>query len=75
VFEVVRSYGAIPVGVASIVNRSGSANPFEQDGLPFTCLAQVDVQSWLPEQCPLCAAGTHGPAIKPGSRPGAVKTS
>ena len=75
VFEVVRSYGALPVGVASIVNRSGSANPFEQDGLPFTCLAQVDVQSWLPEQCPLCAAGSHGPAIKPGSRPGAVKTS
>jgi orotate phosphoribosyltransferase len=75
VFEVVRSYGAIPVGVASIVNRSGLANPFEQDGVPFACLAEVDAQSWMPPECPLCAAGTHGPAIKPGSRPGALKSS
>ncbi|MCC7014507.1 MAG: orotate phosphoribosyltransferase [Planctomycetes bacterium] len=74
VFEVIRSYGATPVGVASIVNRSGVANPFEQDGLPFTALAEVDVQSWTPEQCPLCASKAHGPALKPGSRPGAVKS-
>lgn len=75
VFEVLRSYGAIPVGVASIINRSGQSNPFEQDGVPFTALAEVAAQSWTPEQCPLCAAGTHGPAIKPGSRPGALKNA
>jgi orotate phosphoribosyltransferase len=75
VFEVLRSYGALPVGVASIVNRSGLENPFEADGVPFTCLAEVDVKSWTPEECPLCASKTHGPAIKPGSRPGAIKSA
>lgn len=75
VFEVIKSYGALPVGVASIINRSGQSNPFEQDGLPFTCLAEVDVQSWMPAECPLCASKTHGPAVKPGSRPGTVSKS
>ena len=37
------------------------------------CLAEVDAQSWLPSECPLCASKKAGPAIKPGSRPGAVK--
>jgi orotate phosphoribosyltransferase len=75
VFEVIRSAGATPVGVASIINRSGVSNPFESDRLPFTALAEVDVQSWTPEQCPLCASKSHGPAVKPGSRPGAVKSA
>src|SRR5688572_16880572 len=35
VFAVIRAQGAVPVGVASIVNRSGVANPFAQDGLPL----------------------------------------
>jgi orotate phosphoribosyltransferase len=64
----------VPVGVASIVNRSGAANPFAEDGLPLWCLAEVDVQSWEPEKCPLCASKKAGPAVKPGSRPGTVKT-
>lgn len=75
VFELVRSHRAEPIGVAGIVNRSGLENPFESDGLPFACLAEVEVQSWLPDACPLCASKEHGPAIKPGSRPGSVKQS
>ena len=57
------------VGVAAIVNRSGSENPFQSDGLPFTALANLEATSWTPKECPLCAAGS--PAVKPGSRPGA----
>jgi len=60
---------ARPVGVAAIVNRSGSENPFRSEGLPFTALAHLEARSWVPEDCPLCAAGS--PAVKPGSRPGA----
>jgi orotate phosphoribosyltransferase len=73
VFDVIRAQGAQPVGVASIVNRSGLANPFEAEGLPFICLAEVDAKSWTPPECPLCAARDAGPAVKPGSRPGALK--
>jgi orotate phosphoribosyltransferase len=72
VLEVVRAAGAVPIGVGAIVNRSGRSNPFEQDGLPFWCLAEVEATSWTPEECPLCASGKAGPAIKPGSRPGAA---
>jgi orotate phosphoribosyltransferase len=57
------------VGVASIVNRSGSDDPFRSEGLPFTALANLEAKSWTPEECPLCAAGSQ--AVKPGSRPGA----
>jgi len=66
--RVVRETGAEVVGVASIINRSGVPNPFESDGLPFACLAEVEVQSWEPEGCPLCSSESAGPAVKPGSR-------
>jgi orotate phosphoribosyltransferase len=72
VLEVVRANGAVPIGVGAIVNRSGRSNPFEEERLPFWSLAEVEATSWTPEECPLCAAGTAGPAIKPGSRPGAA---
>jgi orotate phosphoribosyltransferase len=72
VLEVVRAHGATPIGVGAIVNRSGRRNPFEEEGLPFWCLAEVEATSWAPNECPLCASGVAGPAIKPGSRPGAV---
>jgi len=72
VLEVVRAAGAVPVGVGAIVNRSGRRNPFEEDGLPFWCLAEVEATSWTPDACPLCVSGEVGPAIKPGSRPGAA---
>lgn len=73
VLTLVRQLGGLPIGVASIVNRSARANPFEAEGLPFTALADVEAVSWDPAECPLCKSGTHGPAVKPGSRPGAAK--
>ena len=71
VIALLRELGAEPVAVGAIVNRSGG-NPFEPDELPLTALARVEAQSWDPDDCPLCASGEYGPAIKPGSRPGAV---
>ncbi len=69
VLEVVRAQGALPVGVASIINRSGDPQPFQAEDLPFSSLAEVKVESWTAQECPLCKSGRLGPAIKPGSRP------
>jgi len=61
--EVARAEGAVVVGAAAIIDRSGG-NP----GLdvPFHALAPVALPTYAPESCPLCAAGSK--AVKPGSR-------
>jgi len=57
--------GARIVGAASIIDRSdGKADV----GVPRVSLASLEVPSYSPEACPLCAAGVE--AIKPGSRTG-----
>lgn len=63
VLEVVREMGAIPVGVAVLVDRSGGKVDF---GLPLASVLQLNIQTYEPEICPLCAQGI--PAVKPGSR-------
>ena len=63
VMDVVSRQGGVVVGVAAIVNRSGQEDPFAP--LPFTALLTVEVPSWPPEACPLCASGV--PIAKPGS--------
>ena len=68
VLAVVRASGAVPVGVAAIVNRSPGAQPFADEGLAFTALAHLPVESWEPRACPVCASGSGGAAVKPGSR-------
>jgi orotate phosphoribosyltransferase len=73
VVELVRRHGAEPIGVAAIVNRSGTPNPFEGLGLPLAVLAEVEVETWDPASCPLCASNEAGPAVKPGSRPVAAQ--
>jgi orotate phosphoribosyltransferase len=65
VMDVVSQQGGVVVGAGAIVNRSGQENPFAP--LPFTALLSVDVPSYPPEACPLCASGV--PVAKPGSRP------
>jgi len=62
--EVVEVSGGVVVGFCAIVNRSGSENPFAP--LPFTALLTIDVPTYPPETCPLCARGV--PVTKPGSR-------
>lgn len=68
VIEVMKHHDARPAAIGAIVNRSGG-NPFAKDGLELFALAEVEVKTWKPEECPLCRAG--GSAVKPGSRPGA----
>ena len=68
VIEVMRAHDARPAAIGAIVNRSGG-NPFAAEGLALHALAEVEVKTWKPEDCPLCRAG--GSAVKPGSRPGA----
>ena len=68
VIEVMRHHDAKPAAIGAIVNRSGG-NPFAKDGLELFALAEVEVKTWKPEDCPLCRTG--GSAVKPGSRLGA----
>lgn len=65
VVRLVRELGAEPIGVASVLNRSGR-NPFEDDGLPLFCLTEVEAVVHEPSACPLCAAGRA--VEKPGSK-------
>jgi orotate phosphoribosyltransferase len=63
VIQVVRSLGADVVAVGGLVDRSGGKTDF---GVPAYFLLNLVVESYAPEQCPLCKQGI--PAEKPGSR-------
>ncbi|MBS4031098.1 MAG: orotate phosphoribosyltransferase [Clostridiales bacterium] len=63
VIELVKEWGGDVVGVGTIVDRSGGTADF---GVPYASLIQVDVETYDPDDCPLCLAGS--PAVKPGSR-------
>ncbi len=65
VMEVARGQGGTVVGVCSMVNRAVSENPFAP--LPYRALLRVEVPTYEPDRCPLCAEGL--PLTKPGSRP------
>ncbi len=58
--EAIRRYEPQIVGVGCLVDRSGGQANFD---VPLRALLKVDVESWLPEECPLCKAG--GQAVKP----------
>jgi orotate phosphoribosyltransferase len=62
--DVAREAGAQAVGAAAIVDRSGGTIDF---GVPSFALIRLEVPTYEPENCPLCAAGI--PVVKPGSRP------
>ena len=64
VLDLVRAAGGNPVGVGSVVDRTGGTIDF---GVPFHAVVSLDVESWAPEDCPLCKAGAPAP-VKPGSR-------
>lgn len=62
VINCLRDRGVEVVVVAALVDRSGGKADF---GVPFVSLLQLDIPSWQPEECPLCAEGV--PVRKPGS--------
>jgi orotate phosphoribosyltransferase len=60
---VVERFGGVVVGFASILNRSGIANPFDA---PYASLLSLNLETFEEARCPLCASGL---AIdSPGSR-------
>jgi orotate phosphoribosyltransferase len=62
---VAEARGARPVAVGAIIDRSGGRHGF---AVPLVALTTLDLPTYPPDTCPLCAAG--GTAEKPGSRPG-----
>lgn len=61
--DLVENHGAIPVGVASIIDRSGGqALP----GVIHHSLWSLNIQTFRPDECPLCKSGSK--PYKPGSR-------
>ena len=61
--DVARATGAVVVGAAAIIDRSGGPQRLD---VAFHSLAQVALPTYEPESCPLCLAGQ--PVVKPGSR-------
>jgi orotate phosphoribosyltransferase len=61
--DVVEDVGARVVGYAAIVNRSGGERLF---GMPLLGQTRVDLTTYEPADCPLCAEGSE--PSKPGSR-------
>ncbi len=55
VIDVVKGNGGIPVAVSMLVDRSGGKATFGD--VPATALLHMDVQTYKPEECPLCKAG------------------
>lgn len=64
VIDLVRAAGGDLVGVGSIVDRTGGKIDF---GVPFRSVISLEVESWEPEECPLCKEGKLE-LVKPGSR-------
>jgi orotate phosphoribosyltransferase len=64
VIEIVKSFGAKVIGVASIVDRSNGKVDF---GYPFISSLKLDVISFNADECPLCKENKIA-LVKPGSR-------
>lgn len=55
VIDVVKEHGGIPVAVSMLVDRSGGRADFGD--VPAIALLHMDVQTYKPEECPLCRKG------------------
>jgi orotate phosphoribosyltransferase len=61
--QVASAAGGQVIGAASIVDRGGGAARLD---VPFHALLAIDLPTYQPDACPLCAKGL--PVVKPGSR-------
>jgi orotate phosphoribosyltransferase len=61
--SAVEKAGGNIVGITTLVDRSGGKAEFD---VPFYPLMQIEVQTFEPDNCPLCKKGSK--PIKPGSR-------
>jgi len=64
VMDVVREQGGEVIGVAALVDRSGGKVDF---GVKTEAALVVDIETYEPDNCPLCKAGQIQ-LVKPGSR-------
>ena len=55
VIEVVKAHGGIPVAVSMLVDRSGGKANFGD--VPCTALLHMNVETYKPEECPMCKQG------------------
>jgi orotate phosphoribosyltransferase len=62
--DVARESGAHVVGASSIIDRGSDSSSVVE--VPLFSLVRMDVPTYQPESCPLCAKGL--PVVKPGSR-------
>ena len=62
--DAVRAAGGTVAGAAVLVDRSGGATSL---GVPVHSLWRLDIPSYAPADCPLCAKGV--PAAHPGTTP------
>ncbi|MBU8870578.1 MAG: orotate phosphoribosyltransferase [Gemmatimonadales bacterium] len=63
VVKVVEEAGGQVVGLTSIIDRTSGEVELP---LPLKSLAKVKVETWEPDDCPLCREGVE--VVKPGSR-------
>jgi len=61
--DVIAQHGGVVAGFASILNRSGKANPFDA---PYESLLSLALETYEEASCPLCKSGVALDA--PGSR-------
>lgn len=61
--DVAATHGATVIGAAAIIDRSGGRHGLP---VPFAALCPMDLPTYPPDACPLCAGGSQ--AVKPGSR-------
>ena len=64
--EALESHPVEVVGIGILVDRSGGAVEF---GVPMRALATMQIETWEPAACPLCAQGEA--LVKPGTTPDA----
>lgn len=62
--QVAIAAGAQVVGAGAVVDRTGGRADL---GVPFHALFDIDLPTYEPSACPLCAKGLA--VVKPGSRP------
>ena len=63
IMDIVREAGGDIVGVGSLIDRSLGKADF---GVYANTLLSLDIETYCPENCPLCRQGI--PLVKPGSR-------
>jgi orotate phosphoribosyltransferase len=62
--DAVRDAGGVIIGIAVLVDRSSGRFAA---GIPTLALWRLDIPTYAPSECPLCASGT--PAVHPGTTP------